>query len=260
MIAQGTDGLSRGNLTAGVMAGKAMTSFIPIHVNALERSAGLKPWLSTWLGSEAEFLDPIDWSTRGHDIVKGSFESNIDGVKLPVVKAGSFVWCPPPCLAEIAVEELRKARHKRTVSRHLFVVPRLMQPTYFKQLLKAADLVISLPVGHPAWPEEMYEPLTLAFVFPFLQYRPWQLKGSEGLLSVGRQLLSMWKENSWTDRHLLRKLWGFERSLYCMPKELASKVLQGNGDEILHQRTRKRRRSDLEEEEGCEQIPHSKKR
>lgn len=73
-------------------------------------------------------------------------------------------------------------------------------------LLKAADLVISLPIAHPAWPEEMYEPLTLAFVFPFLKYRPWQLKGSEGLLSLGRELLCMWKENLWTNRHLLETL------------------------------------------------------
>ena len=121
-----------------------------------------------------------------------------------MVKSGSFVWCPTLCLAEISVEELRKGRHKRTGSHHLFVVPCLMQPTYFKQLLKAADFVISLPIGHlpighPAWPEEMYEPLTLAFVFPFLKYRPWQLKGSEGLLSLGRELLLMWKENLWTD-------------------------------------------------------------
>lgn len=260
MIAQGTDGLSRGNLTAGVMAGRTMTSFIPIHRNALERCDLLRPWLLSWLGTEAEFLDPIDWSIRGHDIVKEKFESNIDGMKLPVVKSGSFVWSPPPCLAEIAVEELRKARHKRTGSRHLFIVPRLMQPTYFKQLLKAADLVISLPIGHPAWPEDMYEPLTLAFVFPFLNYRPWQLKGAEGLLSLGRELLLMWKENSWTDRHLLWKLWSFERTLLGLPQELASKMLQGNRDEVLHQRTGKRRRSDLEEEEGCRQISRRKKR
>lgn len=260
MIAQGTDGLSRGNLTAGVMTGKSMASFIPIHLNALERCDQLKPWLLSWLGKKAEFLEPYDWSIRGHDIVRGSFETNVDGVKMPKVKAGYFVWYPPPCLAEIAVEELRKARHKRTNSRHLFIVPRLMQPTYFKQLLKAADLVISIPVGHPAWPDEMYEPLTLAFVFPFLSYRPWQLRGSEVLLSVGRKLLHMWKEDDWADRLILQQLWNFERTLSSMQKELACKVLRGNGDEVLHQQTRKLRRCDLEEKGGCKQIPNSKKR
>jgi len=63
-----------------------------------------------------EYLAQEDWSVRGHDLVKGSFERNIDGMKLPNISVGFFVWCPPPCLAEVAVEELRKARHKQMQS------------------------------------------------------------------------------------------------------------------------------------------------
>ena len=114
--AQGTDGLLRGNLTAGVMAGKTRTSFILIHLSAFERWAFLKPWLNTWLSTDVEYLAPEDWLVRGHDLVKGSFERNIDGMKLPNNSLGSCVWCSPPCLAEVAVEELQKARHKRTQS------------------------------------------------------------------------------------------------------------------------------------------------
>lgn len=55
MIAQGTDGLLRGNLTAGVMAGKTMMSFIPIHLNAFQRCDLLKSWLLTWLDKETHF-------------------------------------------------------------------------------------------------------------------------------------------------------------------------------------------------------------
>ena len=42
MITQGSDGLSRGNLSEGVMRGEEMTSFIPLHLSALERSELLK--------------------------------------------------------------------------------------------------------------------------------------------------------------------------------------------------------------------------
>ena len=35
MISQGTDGLSRGNMTEGVMVGKAIKDFIPIHKSPL---------------------------------------------------------------------------------------------------------------------------------------------------------------------------------------------------------------------------------
>ena len=36
-----------------------------------------------------------------------------------------------------------------------------MQLYWRKQLYKAADVVITLPPGHPAWPLEMFEPLSL---------------------------------------------------------------------------------------------------
>ena len=261
MISQGTDGLSRGNLLSGVMAGKAMTEFVPIHLSALERCSKLRTWIQSFVDDSTEFLTPADWFHRGHDIVPNEFEINMDVIKLPRVRTGTFVWTPPPCLAEVAIEELRKARHKRTSSQHLFIVPRLMQPTYLKHLHKAADLIISVPVGHPAWPKSMFEPLTIAFVFPFLSYRPWQLRGSEGLLDVGRSLLRMWSENIWEDRSILRELWLYQRGLAGLSEKLASEVLQGKrSPSVPHQPSRKRRGSSLGKEERGKQISKRQKR
>jgi hypothetical protein len=46
MIAQGTDGVSRGFLGQGVMDGEAMSAFVPIHLSALERlPQNLAPWI-----------------------------------------------------------------------------------------------------------------------------------------------------------------------------------------------------------------------
>ena len=45
MIEQGTDGISRGNLMEGVMTGKSMLSFVPIHLTAIERSKSLLRWI-----------------------------------------------------------------------------------------------------------------------------------------------------------------------------------------------------------------------
>ena len=42
MIAQGSDELSQGNLSEGVMRGMSMHGFIPIHKTAVERSPGLR--------------------------------------------------------------------------------------------------------------------------------------------------------------------------------------------------------------------------
>ncbi|GFH55601.1 hypothetical protein CTEN210_12077 [Chaetoceros tenuissimus] len=248
MISQGTDGLSHGNLLSGVMAG-------------LERYSNLKTWIQSFVDDSTEFLSPEDWFRRGHDIVPKEFEINVDGIKLPRVRMGTFVWAPPPCLAEVAIEELRKARHKRTSSQHLFIVPRLMQPTYLKHLHKAADLIISVPVGHPAWPQSMFEPLTIAFVFPFLSHRPWQLRGSEGLLDMGRSLLRMWSENNWEDGSVLRELWLYQRRLASMSEKLASEVLQGKKpSSVSHQPSRKRRGSSLGKEKRGRQVPKRQKR
>jgi hypothetical protein len=63
MIAQGTDGLSRGQLNEGVFAGYDFLSFVPLHLNAFERQPlMLEEWLSYWLGDGNEicWLSPED--------------------------------------------------------------------------------------------------------------------------------------------------------------------------------------------------------
>jgi hypothetical protein len=176
-------------------------------------------------------------------------------MQYPEIKSGIFVWSPSPCAAEVAVEELRKARHKRQASMHLVIIPRLMHPHWRKQLYKAADLVVSLPVGHYAWGEEMFEPLTLAFVFPFVSFRPWQLRGSPQLLELGRQLSRVWRENPRGERPLLRKLRFFQESIATLSPELAWKMLQSQQLKSFSCRSsRKRRRSSVESKKGRRKI------
>ncbi|GFH49897.1 hypothetical protein CTEN210_06373 [Chaetoceros tenuissimus] len=250
MKAQGSDGLSRGNLTTGVMAGKKMIEFIPIHLTALERSSDLESWLRSWLPGEVEFLEAKDWFIRGHDIVPGGYSTNCDGMKIPTTKPGTFVWSPPPIIGDVAVEELRKARHKRQRSMHVFIIPRLMQPFWRKQLYKAADLVISLPPGHSAWPVNMFEPLTIGFLFPFLRHKPWQLRGCTRLLDLGRTLSEVWKENTGFEGPLLRELSFFHREVSALSRDLACKMLYSvRPGSVSSSESRKRRRSELEE--GC---------
>ena len=64
-----------------------------------------------------EFLEPKQWFDRGHDIQE--FVLNDDGFEIPRYKAGTFVWAPPPAAADVAIQELRKARHKRQQSLHV---------------------------------------------------------------------------------------------------------------------------------------------
>ena len=237
MISQGTDGLSRGDTGEGIMGGKPMLSFVPLHLSAVERSPPLKEWLLDTFGMESipswKLLKEGDWFDVAHDIVGGC--RNQDGIWIPHTKAGSYIWAPPPAGGQVAVEQLRRARLKSQSSYHIFVIPRLYTSIWRRQLRKAADLVIELPFLPNIWSkDEQHEPLTLAFLFPFIHSKPWQLKRAPAFLGMERVLRGMWKESGEPVGPLLRKLFGNTTRLGSMPELLVRKMLQNErGTEFL---------------------------
>jgi len=106
----------------------------------------------------------------------------------------TFLWAPPPAAAYAAVDELALSRHKRTHLHHIFVYPRLCTHMWQKKLYKTADHVLELPPcpGLP-WTSDMYEPLILAFVLPFVSFPPWELRSSAPVLELGQQMQGVWK-------------------------------------------------------------------
>ena len=72
MIKQGTHGLSRGDLLEGVLKGKTIMSFVPLHLGAIDAEQSLKTWVNSWackLGNQSvDWLEAEDWFERGHDI------------------------------------------------------------------------------------------------------------------------------------------------------------------------------------------------
>ena len=233
MIAQGTDGLSRGDLGEGIMNGGSMLSYIPLHLNALERSPELKQWIVSWLlpndrGEEITFLNYEGWFERGHDIIGG--KPNCDGIWTPQYARSTYVWTPPPAGGLIAVEQLRRARLKREWSTHVVIIPRLMSAEWKKQLFRVSDLFIELPFDE-FWKKNVHhEPLIFAVVFPFLSHRPWQLKRSPAFLGLGNVLRSLWKEDSISTGTVLRKLFTQQRKLASMSEGMVRKMLQGPGN------------------------------
>jgi hypothetical protein len=228
MIGQGSDGLSRGNLTEGVMLGKTMTSYVPLSATALERSAGLEMWFRSWAGSDLEVLSPRDWFGRGQGI--GGYLTSKENVRLPFFKAGTFLWTPAPAVASVAMEELRRSRHKRENSVHLFACPRLMTNRWRKLVLKEADFVFEVPVGTAGvWEKNMHEPLLIAVCLPFLEHSPWKIGGTPRILELGRQLRGVWKDPTGDPRVILRKLLNIPRRLSGVSAELVRRVLHSAG-------------------------------
>ena len=82
-----------------------------------------------------------------------------------------------------------------------------MTGVWRKQLGKIADTQFSLAQGSTHWPEDMFEPLTIALLKPLLPCRPWK---------AGRTtFVENWKQKvhdvSWngaeTLRDHMRKFW-----------------------------------------------------
>ncbi|KAI2498993.1 hypothetical protein MHU86_15497 [Fragilaria crotonensis] len=208
MIAQGTDGVSRGFLGQGVMDGEAMSAFVPIHLSAIERSAqDLVPWIRRWAGNEAILLDEMGWFEKGHDVE--GWKTGSDGFCRPVLveQARTYIWAPAPIAAEVALSEMRKARIKRQRACHIFVCPRLCTNQWLRHLFKAADFVFEVPVGSNMWCHSMHEPLLIGILFPFIRVKPWQLRGTPKMYAMGRQLRQVLKESTVDPSNLLREFW-----------------------------------------------------
>jgi hypothetical protein len=129
MKAQGTDGVSRGQLKEGVSTGQDMLPFILFHLSSIQRSPAVLSWVRSWLGEKAELLSPEGWFERGHCILGGKMDSK--GFWRHTCQPRKFIWDPPQGAAGVAIEELRKARTKHQDSMHVFICPRLLKPEWF---------------------------------------------------------------------------------------------------------------------------------
>jgi hypothetical protein len=210
MQAQGTDGLSRGCLDAGVLAGSSMLSFVPLHQSALEREPTLYNWVVSWTCDDpVTWLSPFGWYTNGH-------------------QPGWFVWCPPPAAADACLEQLAVAIHKRPKTFHIVVLPRLMT-SYWRQLLgKICDLIVTIPLGSTPWPHHHFEPLLLGIYFPLTCHRPWRLRDTPLLDNVASQLSGLRASAFNWGGDILRKLLRDAGSLDSLSPSLARPMLSRN--------------------------------
>ena len=220
---QGADGVSRGNLKEGVSLGSKMLQFCPWYLSALEQEPKLAEWLRSWMPSHVEFLEPKDWFLRGHDLQGGSDDAK--GYWRHGVKAGNFVWVPPPAAAHVCLEELRKARIKRQSSLHVVIIPRLMTPLWLKQLFKTADLIVNIVPEYDYWSSSQFEPLTVAICFPYLNFSPWQLRSTPQLCRMAREVRKVQKEKIMDPGRLLRKLLLRIRRLPTLQPHVVRKML-----------------------------------
>jgi len=217
MIRQGTDGLSRGDLTEGVMTGESLLQHVPLNRSDFDRQPSVRNWVNTWLPSNTLYwLTPEQWFHEGHGL--GPEIQDADGVWMPSeAPPGWYIWSPPPALADIALEELDVSRHKRLHLNHVILLPRLMTYAWRKRLSKLCNLVFELPPGaRLCWPGSEHEPLIVGLTLCFSPLRPWQAKLHPRFLELGWQLQGLWDSEEGDERSLLCKL--------CQPEEWVGPV------------------------------------
>ena len=171
---------------------------------------------------------------------------------MPKFKSGIFVWSPAPAEGQFAIEQLRDTRNKRTESLHIVVIPRLFTSIWRRQLTRVADLFITLPFIPGIWSKEsQHEPLTLAFIFPFLHISPWQIKRAPAFLEMERYLRRVWEDSSISTGFVLCQLLGKTRDLASMSPGVLRQMLQyAKSFNIFCDAPRKRSRCKLDESKG----------
>jgi hypothetical protein len=227
MIAQGTDGCSRGVLLEGVMAGEDMLSFVDLGKSALDRSPTLLPWIQSWcLNSSVQPLSPEGWYEGGHGIIGGTRDQHNVWIPDHEPAGQTHLWAPSPAAADAALEELLKARHKRTDTFHVVVIPRLLTPRWRRLFHKAADCCFTVAPGSTFWPTDMFEPLWVAVILPYYRHSPWQLGRAPLMVDMGRKLHRLCSEREADAGHLLCKLCKLPRRLATVSPGVARTVLR----------------------------------
>ena len=208
MINQGTDGLSRADVSSGVMGGANFLDYLPLDKTAFERQNELEAAVRSWVDNKWRVATTENWFDEVYS------EPN-----------SGWIWCPPPTLARIAVEQLCEVRHLYPYSKHIFVCPSLMRGYWLKTLGKVADSVFSFKAGSCVWVTTMFESLTIAFVKPLLVRPPFKVGRSPGIAKWERTMFDMQWTNPSSVRNHMREFWRTKKPGCRVSGSVARKVL-----------------------------------
>ncbi len=209
-----------------------MLDFVDIAKSAIDRSPDILEYVRSWTGvKELKPLTPDEWFVEGHGIVGGAKDEH--GIWIPkhAVNGRVYLWAPPPVIADAALEEGLRATHKRSDAFHVFVLPRLCTPLWSRLFFKLCDFHFRLPVGSPAWPMGMHEPLWIGISLPFIRHRPWTIRGTPLLVDLAGRLQEVLSSGESDGQDILRQLLQITRWLDSLSEHMAQGVLRmpGNG-------------------------------
>ena len=132
---------------------------LPLNKTAFELQENLQSKVKGWLvDNNWEFTVTKDWFHRVFTKPKGS-----------------WIWCPPPALGKIAIDQLCKVKHMHPESRHIFLCPTMMEQQWGKTLSKIADTRFTFARRSCLWNKDLHVPLMIAFVVPLHSSAHWKV-------------------------------------------------------------------------------------
>jgi hypothetical protein len=200
MIAEGSDGLSRADHGEGVMLGKDIRTFIPLHLDPVVREPRVENWINdVTRGLDFTVLKPSGWFDDAHN-------------------DGNFVWTVPPAAGEVVVEQLGFIRLKRPSSMHMIVIPRLMTGRWRRHLSRGTDGYSRLGDAEVWDLTHHYEPLLIFLCLPFRSENPKLQERGRLMDRFKRALYEEWVPpiSSVRRRDILRQLFCDARRLCPM--------------------------------------------
>jgi hypothetical protein len=225
MKASGVDGLSRGDLTEGMMAGEDPLSFIPLNRGADDLSGGLaSAWVRSWWtkGIPTQMIHV----TGEVPLVEVDKDNMFELKNLHTAR----LWMLPPAAMEVALELLVEDRLAHPHWPHVFLVPRLMTHLWRRDLGKEADILFNIPAGMPFKGARLYEPLMVAILFPLSRVPnytgPWVVKGTDVGANFERALVRGFRGDPPDDPAELHELDGSMRMLWKDPESGSRVALQ----------------------------------
>ncbi len=156
------------------------------------------------------------WYKEEHGITGGKLDGHNIWIPDHEPRNKLHLWALQPPVADAALKELLKARHKWTDSFHVVLIPRLMTPWWQGLFNKACDFTFVVSPGSSSWPSNMFKPLWIGIVLPFTHHRPWCFKRALLLVKLGgtlRGLLETCEEDAGNLLGKLLKLLGRVASL-----------------------------------------------
>jgi hypothetical protein len=112
-----------------------------------------------------------------------------------------------------------------------------------------------MSAGSKAWPINMYEPLTIGFLFLFLLVRPWQILGTPKMLYLSQTLPKMLQDTNMATGHLLRKICQQMWQLCTMSEDAVRRMLASHPNILFHVKQKEsfddKDKSEEDEERGA---------